>query len=529
MKRLFTIIIILIVLFGCSRNEKAEYLLSHFISSHEKDLEHLHKEDAKALWENYTSNNAPDDYYYKTDSIHRTFDRKTEAELNIRALYNNISEYDFLNRMKQSGLVENPVLKREMDKLYDQYAWARHDFYTLNDKQAQLANRFYVLEKSKPGDEDIQYLGSDSMLMYDTRRNELLSDYKEIVREKNSAAKKAGFINFWSYWLDKNELESDEQEKLVSAIDSLTRDDYLQFKHTIDSFIVKHKGITADKITYSDFYLYVYKMTHPEMLKIKMSEDSVERTLICYFNEKGFMADSIYANSEIWWQKNKIRGSFVINMNNKDDVRIYGCFMPQFWDMVNLLHETGHAFYFKNVSPEIPFTLREPNLAMNEAVGFVFQSLFIADPELKKRFGLSATGSEYFSDLKMPYMLFITRDLLVRAELEKEIIRNPDQDINKLFWELKKKYFFYDQPDVDKVPLWIQDTHIIHNSGVYQTYLYAAAISGMLLEEVKYNPKYGKWLSQNIFRYGDSERWRDILQNATGEPFTPKYISNIYK
>ncbi|MFB6342102.1 hypothetical protein ACE1ET_10275 [Saccharicrinis sp. FJH62] len=529
MKRLLPILVVLFVISGCSGNKKAEYLLKHFIATHEKGLEQLHKENAEVLWENYTDNKDPDMYYYKADSIHRIFNQKTEAELNIRAIYNNISEYDFLNRLRRSGLVDDPILKRELEKLYDQYAWARLDFYTLMDKQAQLANKFYDLEKSKPGDDDIQYLGTDSMLMYDKRRNELIADYKDIVREKNSAAKKAGFKNFWTYWLDKNELTNTEQEKIISGIDSLTRDDYFRFKHIIDSFIVKDKGITPEEITYSDFYLYVYKLAYPSKLKIGMSEDSIENTLIDYFNDKGFMADNIYSNSDIWWRDDKVRGSFVINMDNREDVRIYGSFKPVFWDMVNILHETGHAFYFKNVEQNIPFMLREPNLAMNEASGFVFQSLFIADPQLTDRLGLNPLKSEYFSDLKIPYMLFMTRDLLVRAELEKEIIQDPDQDINKLFWALKKKYFYYDQPDIDKVPLWIQDTHIIHNSGIYQAYIYAAAIGGMLLEEVKHNKKYGQWMTENIFRYGDSKCWRDIIKDATGQPFTPEYISNLYK
>ncbi|MFB6318799.1 hypothetical protein [Saccharicrinis sp. FJH54] len=529
MKRTIPILILLLVLSGCSDQKKAEYLLRHFISTHEKGLEQLHRENSRVLWENYTRNKYPENYYYKADSIHKIFNNRTEAELNIRAVYNNISEYDFLHRLQNSGLIEDPELKRELGKLYEQYAWARLDFYTLNDKQAQLANKFYDLQRSKPGDEDIQYLGTDSMLTYDKRRNELIEDYKTIIREKNAAAKKAGFKNYWSYWLDKNELSSEEQEQIISDIDSLTREDYLAFKHTIDSIILNKKGKKPEEITYSDFYLQVHNYAYPLEFKINMSKDSIKNTLINYFKEKGFNADNIYSTSDIWYREDKARGSFVINMDNRQDVRIYGYFKPYYWDMVNLLHETGHAFYFRSVDANIPFMLREPNLAMNEATGFVFQSLFITDPELGERLGMSAEEPNIFRHLKIPFMLFMTRDLLVRAELEKEIIQNPDQDINKLFWALKKKYFFYDQPDIDKVPLWIQDTHIIHNSGIYQAYIYAAAIGSMLLENVKQRDDYGRWMTENIFRFGDSRCWRDIIKDATGRDFTPGYISNLYK
>lgn len=528
MKIIYPITIVVFILFSCSKQKRAEYLLKNFIKTHQGDIEQLHNGYASALWENYSQNNEPDAFYHTSDSIHRNFIQRAENELNFQSFYSNMSEYEFLKRLDRSGLVKEPLLKRQLNNLYNQYAWAGLDIYRLNEKQANLAKKFYALENSKPNVEDIQYLGTDSMLTYDLRRTKLIKDFKETVKEKNLAAQKAGYDNFWTYWLDKNEISNAEQEQLIVNIEGVTRDDYLQFKKVIDEIISIKKGIPKEEISYSDFYLFYHKLSYSKQWSQKIETDSIEEKLEAYFIKKGFKAKDIYANSNLWWSPEKLNGSFAVSINGKDDVRIYGNYKPTYASLLDLLHETGHALYFKSVDPDLPFILREPNLSLNEAMGFVFQSLMLMDEALYEYLDLEKPTSEYFN-IRRPGMLFLTRDLLVRAELEKEIFRNPNQDINKLFWDLKKKYFFYDQTDCDKVPLWIQDRHIINNSGIYQAYLYAAAISGILMEDIKHKDLYGDWLTKHIFKHGNSMSWRDIQKNATGRDFSPDYISNLYR
>lgn len=522
--------LLVFILFSCSDEKKAEYLLIHFISAHTPELEQLHKENANAIWESFSVNNKPDAYYHKSDSIHDSFNRRAESHLNAHSFFNNINEFEFLSRLRSSDLVKDNTLNRQLEKLYNQYAWARLDFNSMNQKQAILAKRFNELTKSKPQKEDIQYLGTDSLLTYDLRRNELIEDFKATVNGKNKAAMQAGFKNFWHYWLHQNEITNTEQEKLISSIEKITRPDYLRFKHYIDSIIITQKQINVSDISYSDFYLYYFKYAYNARIKNEVGFDSLEYRLENHFNARGFEASGIYKNSDLWYSSDKSKGSYVINMDGRNDVRIFGNFKPTPYDLINLLHETGHALYLRSVSDDIPFILSEPNMVLNEAMGFVFQSLLFKDSELARVLHLPEyTASDHCTGIELPSMLFLTRDLLVRAELEKEILRNPDQDINTLFWALKKKYFFYDQPKNEKVSLWIQDHHIINNSGIYQAYLYAAAISGQLLEHMKGKNRYGEWLTEDIFYYGDSRCWRDVVKTSTGQAFTPDYITNLYK
>ena len=402
------------------------------------------------------------------------------------------------------------------------------ELYELNEKQRELTRKFYDIDATKPLQEEKKYLGKDSMLVFDLRRKDLLSVFVATVKEKNQAAIKAGFKDYWDFWLSRNEITNIEQEKLMLAIEKATREDYLKLKNGIDSIICRNKKITKGEISYSDFYFYIYKLGYPPCWSTKLDQDSTEKILQEYLKDKGFKTDGLFSKSDIWYRKDKIPGEFVINFDNYYDVRIYANIEPTLMGLNTLLHEVGHTLYFKGVGKQIPYILREPNLVMNEGVAFMFQSLIINDAEFRSKFNLPDPKSKYFENIRLPYMLFITRDLLVRAELEKEIFKNPDQDINKLFWELKNKYFFYDQPEDDMMPLWIQDKHLIHNSGVYQAYLYATVIGGMLLEEVKDNRTYGAWLTNNIFDYGNSVYWRDLLKN-NNKKLTAEYISNLYR
>lgn len=513
---------------SCSEEKKAEYLLQQFIKSHESELMKLHNDYAQAHWDIYTKNSSINTYFNTSDSLHKNF-KNTDSDMSLRLLYDNTSEYDFLRRMKSSGLIKDTILSRQLDKLYQEYTWASLDIYSMNDKQAELLNKFYALDESKPNKKEIQYLGSDSVLVYDKRRNELIETFKETIREKNKAAKEAGYEDFWEYWLNKNEITNADQEKLISSIDLATRNDYLYLKHIIDSVISAEKKIALGDIRYSDFYLHIYKMGYPACWMKKFNNDTIENILIKYFSSKGLKIDNLLENSDVWWNKSKPAGSFVINMDSRYDVRIYSNSAPNLLSIISLLHEIGHALYFLSVDDDIPFILREPNNAMNEGVGFMFQSLIINDPELRKQLKLPCPEQTYFKTITLPYMLFTTRDLLVRAELEKQIFKNPDQDLNKLFWELKKKYLFYAQSDSEQVPLWIQDRHIIHSSGIYQSYLYAAAIGSMLLEKANKDKQYGEWLKEDIFQYGDSKNWRDLLKRSTRTKLTTEHISNLYK
>ena len=115
MKKIEFIFALLIILLSqCDKEEKAEYLLKHFIQTHEKDLKRLHEENSKALWAIYTEDSEIDDYYQAADSLQRSFNNRTEAELSIRSMYSNISEHDFLKRLRKSGLIKDPLLKRQM-------------------------------------------------------------------------------------------------------------------------------------------------------------------------------------------------------------------------------------------------------------------------------------------------------------------------------------------------------------------------------------------------------------------------------
>jgi Zn-dependent M32 family carboxypeptidase len=42
------------------------------------------------------------------------------------------------------------------------------------------------------------------------------------------------------------------------------------------------------------------------------------------------------------------------------------------------------------------------------------------------------------------------------------------------------------------------------------------------------NPEIGNYLIENLFKYGSSLHWKEVIKIATGEALNPKYYNNQY-
>jgi peptidyl-dipeptidase A len=145
-------------------------------------------------------------------------------------------------------------------------------------------------------------------------------------------------------------------------------------------------------------------------------------------------------------------------------------------------------------------------------------------------------------DLRMHALIF-SRWSQVMMRFEKAMYENPDQDLNKLWWDLVKEYQMVAPPEGRDAPDWAAKIHLsqapayYHNyelgeltASQFQHYIAKNVLKQKNIQEVCFanRPEVGEYLKTRIFAPGTSLRWDALIKEATGEPLSAKFFAEEY-
>ena len=120
---------------------------------------------------------------------------------------------------------------------------------------------------------------------------------------------------------------------------------------------------------------------------------------------------------------------------------------------------------------------------------------------------------------------------------------NPDQDLNKLWWDLVEKYQLLKRPENRNEPDWASKIHIALYPAYYHNYMLGELLASQLSFYINksllnsndpmnqsFNGKaeVGKYLKDKIFDEGNKLYWNDMIEKATGEKLTAKYYAQQF-
>jgi peptidyl-dipeptidase A len=144
--------------------------------------------------------------------------------------------------------------------------------------------------------------------------------------------------------------------------------------------------------------------------------------------------------------------------------------------------------------------------------------------------------------LKLEQLVF-SRWSQVMYRFEKSLYDNPDQDLNKLWWDLVEKYQMIKRPVGRNMPDWATKIHIATSPCYYHNYhlgellasqLYAYINTNILKKEANAessfvgNKEIGTFLIDKVFKPGAQYYWNDMIEKATGEKLTAKYYAGQF-
>jgi peptidyl-dipeptidase A len=204
-----------------------------------------------------------------------------------------------------------------------------------------------------------------------------------------------------------------------------------------------------------------------------------------------------------------------------------------------MLHEFGHAVYDKYNDPSLPFLLRTPAHTLTTEAIAMLNGRMSKNPEwLIKIAGLSAPDAHRLSagalkTLRSEMLIFL-RWAITLIRFERELYRNSQADLNRLWWEYVKRFQKVTPPENRDRPDWAAKIHLASSPVYYQNYVLGELMASQLLQHIHLdvvksesyvgNAGVGTYLVEKVFKPGAREDWNSMLLRASGVRLNPEHF-----
>lgn len=557
MKSILSIALLMMMLAGCtSKQETMKKELTNFIRQHDSVYIPMYEQTALAAWDAAISGKAED------------FQRAEAFNLKLMALFTDKEKLKKLEEIKVSGLITDSLLNRQLDVLYRAFLMAKADTGKLNAMirmgtmiEQKYGNFRTVVKDKQLTDNDVEeILGSSMDVQYQKEvweaqkkiGDEVSADVIALVKLRNEVAKELGFKNYHEMSLTLSDQNPREVSDLFDELDSLTKGAFATVKSEIDDYFVKYYNLKSKDELRPWNYQNRFFQEAPKIYDVDLDkyykDKNLETLTSTFYAGLGLPIEDMLKNSDLYEKPGKNQHAFCTDINNAGDVRVLCNVKPnQYW-MNTMLHEFGHAVYDKNIDTALPFILRDPaHTFTTEAIAMIF-GRFSSNPQwLRDVVGISEEekmkiADNCFKTLRLEQLVF-SRWSQVMYRFEKEMYKNPEQDLNKLWWDLVEKYQLVKRPEGRNAPDWATKVHIATYPCYYHNYLLGELLASQLYyyivgniiksEDYKFqsfagNPAIGTYLKDRVFMPGNKWYWNEMIEKATGEKLTAKYYAKQF-
>jgi peptidyl-dipeptidase A len=524
-----------------------------FIARHEATIRPLETESNRRWWEaNITgSDNA--------------FHKKEEIETRLNLLLANRETFAELKAIHVQPIADK-LLAREIEVLYLQYLGQQIDPALIKEMAAlsnEVEKAFGVFRAKVDGKELSENDVRDGLRKStDSSRRKAVweaskavgpiiePNLKKLARLRNRAASQLGFKDFHVMQLALTELDQKQVLKLFDELDALTREPYHAAKAEIDAALAKQSGVKVEELRPWHYHDPFFQ----ESPAIYGNYDAVYRPLdtikLCrtFYAGIGLPIEDVIARSDLYEKPGKCPHAFCQDIDREGEVRVLGNVVPGEEWLGTMLHELGHSVYEKNLPHSVPYVLRtESHPLTTEGIAMMFERLN-NDPKWLKAMGVEVPHADDFTvekrKLNRNKLLIFSRWCQVMFRFEMALYDNPDQDLNRLWWDLVEKYQEVKRPEGRTQPDYASKIHIVSTPVYYQSYmmgqLFASQVHHAIVREVFHgedpravvyagNPAVGRFLREKVFGPASTLSWNDLTRNATGEQLSAKSFAEDLK
>lgn len=364
-----------------------------------------------------------------------------------------------------------------------------------------------------------------------------------LVMKRNEAAKAVGYNNYHEMSFENQELDREEIFAIFQKLVDLSNDTYRQLKSELDEQLAAKFGMDVSDLRpwhYVDPFFQEAPASEETNLDPYFKNEDLEKLTADTFAVMNIPIEDLYAKSDLNPRPGKNPTAFCMDMDREGDTRVLCNNQPNSYWMGTMLHEFGHAAYFKYLDTRLPYVLRAPaHTLTTEAIAMLFGKMtenrewlatFLKLDE--KQLDTLAPALEKYEQLKM---LISARWIITFVFFEKELYENPNQDLNALWWKLVSDIQLINAPEDRNLPDWAAKIHFTLAPVYYQNYLLGELTSAQLHQYIKtdlseqfFTPTVGNFLREEFFKPGSKYHWNEKIEKVTGQPLNPQYFVDAY-
>lgn len=425
-------------------------------------------------------------------------ENKIILEENIKETTKLFQDQEKLSQLKQFQTkgIEDPDLKRHLKYLIENFelnTTYKSELETIDHKTNEIEEK---------NNQNPKYEG-------------YVKDMVELIKLRNDLARKMGYSDYFSYEL--NNLEVNEKQ-LFKLLEDLAPD----LKKIGSALFKDHQYLSPE-----------------ELSKYIKDTDQVLKLTKLFYKNMGVDIENIPIKYDLFPRDNKARGKLTFLVDPPDDLRILTNLQPNLYALVDLIHEHFHAIHAFEIPKDLPYLDKEiATLSLTEAFPMVMENLILREPGfLQKELNMPIEMIQKLEKAAKQSLFLNVRNHLILIQFEKEMYKNPDQNLAELWDNLYEKHTLM-LPGNE----WTDMQYLLTKPVSFVNYFRAMLMGPQLYEgmtnqlakmtktndpvKLLDSTKTTKFLKDNLFKYGSSLSEDQLMTNLTGDTLN---IDSFYR
>ncbi|MDR0610796.1 MAG: M2 family metallopeptidase [Planctomycetaceae bacterium] len=526
-------------------NEEA-VKLKVFLDLYQAEVFELFKRSSYAEWDAMTTGKE------------EAFKRSADAKLALAEYHSDKTQYNMIKELRGRAVGLTEIDQRAAERMELQYAQNQLPPELLKKMLEMLSEIEKTFQNHRPQLDGREYTNNDLLEMLEKetdsgKRQKIWETLKQIGEEvddhvialakvRNEAAQQLGFKNYWEMQIVFQDYKPDELLAIFDELEKTTAPIFTEMKKELDNELAVKFGIPSDQLMpwhYDNPFFQQAppsKEVDPNLFYKNKTKEEIIAIAVKYYKHLGLPYEEVLKRSDMFERTGKNQHAFSIDMDTLGDVRNLCNVKPTAEWMDTVLHEGGHGVYSLNCDQSLPFNLRDSaHIFTTEGIAMMFGAkartpqwmIRFADADSKT---VNAVADALRKQRQREQLIFC-RWTIVMLNFEKALYENPDADLKTLWWEMVTRYQLLKRPDGRYAGDWASKPHFVIAPVYYHNYmlgeLFAAQLRQVLGKAfINDDPKIGKILTDKVFFPGAKYTWSKFVEQATGQPLSPKAFSN---
>ncbi len=476
-------------------------------------------------------------------------DLRSDLDTELKILLSDPVVYRDLLAWNQDPAIKDPLLKRQLNLLlrsFKQNQAPKALLEEISQKEAALAQSYAAFRADfkgkKVSENEIRDIlrkekkVADRKIAWESSKQigEVLApQILALVKSRNQLAASLGYSDFFRMQLDLQEVDHSWLLKFLDSFSQESESAYDAIMEEVQNVLSSRYHVPKSELgpwSYSEPFGQEDPLDSEDLDRLVEGVD-IAQASIAFYDKMGMDVRSILARSDMYERAGKCQHAFCIHIDKRGDIRTLNNVKSTVKWLETVLHELGHAVYELYFDVRLPWLLKEPpHMIATEAMALLAGRQAYRKNSLLELVGSSVENKERMDkaegSLKRRQLIF-SRWVFVMTFFESELYRNPDQDLNALWWGLVEKY------QKIKAPLnragkwdWATKYHIGLAPVYYYSYLLGEMFASMLQEascggERHFefaSRKTGQFLKEKVFSLGNGMSWSSLVEHAVGKP-----------